>query len=83
MEQLETASRSKESPQWVLRMMFNLQEQQRLTLSTDLHDTVLQDQIDLYRRMESLLTLNIIESEAKAKLIEIEQGLLDIIHAIR
>jgi two-component system, NarL family, sensor histidine kinase ComP len=83
MEQLETASRSKESPQWVLRMIFNLQEQQRLTLSTDLHDTVLQDQIDLYRRMESLLTQNIIESEAKAKLIEIEQGLLDIIHAIR
>ena len=83
MEQLESATRSKESPQWVLRMMFNLQEQQRLTLSTDLHDTVLQDQIELYRRIESLLNENKIENEAKAKLMEIEQGLLDIIHAIR
>ena len=83
MEELETASRSKESPQWVLRMMFHLQEQQRLTLSTDLHDTVLQDQIDLYRRMEALLNQENIESEAKLKLMKIEQGLLDIIHAIR
>lgn len=81
--QLETASQSKESPQWVLRMMFNLQEQQRLTLSSDLHDTVLQDQIDLYRRLESLLNRYEIEKEAKTKLIEIEQGLLDIIHEIR
>jgi len=83
MEQLETASQSKESPQWVLRLMFNLQEQQRLTLSTDLHDTVLQDQIELYRRVESLLNQKEMDSETKAKLIDIEQGLLDIIHAIR
>ncbi len=83
MEQLETASQSRESPQWVLRLMFNLQEQQRLTLSTDLHDTVLQDQIELYRRVESLLNQKEIEGETKAKLIDIEQGLLDIIHAIR
>jgi len=83
MHQLETASHRKETPQWVLRMMFNLQEQQRLTLSSDLHDTVLQDQIDLYRRLESLLQSYEIEKEAKTKLIDIEQGLLDIIHEIR
>ncbi|HYK74707.1 MAG TPA: PAS domain-containing sensor histidine kinase [Pseudoneobacillus sp.] len=83
MNQLEAALKSKETPQWVLRMMFNLQEQQRLTLSSDLHDTVLQDQIDLYRRMESLLNRNDIEKEAKAQLKDIEQGLLDIIHDIR
>jgi two-component system, NarL family, sensor histidine kinase ComP len=83
MNQLETALQSKETPQWVLRMMFNLQEQQRLTLSSDLHDTVLQDQIDLYRRMESLLGRYEIETEAKAQLKDIEQGLLDIIHDIR
>jgi two-component system, NarL family, sensor histidine kinase ComP len=81
--QLETASHSKETPQWVLRMMFNLQEQQRLTLSSDLHDTVLQDQIDLYRRLESLLNREKIEKEAMNKLKKIEQGLLDIIHEIR
>ncbi|MBY0121880.1 PAS domain S-box protein [Bacillus sp. S/N-304-OC-R1] len=82
-EQLETASQSKESPQWVLRMMFNLQEQQRLTLSSDLHDTVLQDQIDLYRRLESILNRYDLDKDVKSKFIEIEQGLLDIIHEIR
>jgi two-component system, NarL family, sensor histidine kinase ComP len=81
--QLETASQSEESPRWLLRMMFNLQEQQRLTLSSDLHDTVLQDQIDLYRRLESLVNQYKIDNEAKIKLIEIEQGLLDIIYEIR
>jgi two-component system, NarL family, sensor histidine kinase ComP len=83
MLQLETTTFRKETPQWVLRMMFNLQEQQRLTLSSDLHDTVLQDQIDLYRRLETILKRRELENEAKVKLIEIEQGLLDIIHAIR
>jgi two-component system, NarL family, sensor histidine kinase ComP len=83
MHQLEAATQKKETPQWMLRMMFNLQEQQRMTLSSDLHDTVLQDQIDLYRRLESLLYRNEIEEEAKSKLSNIEQGLLDAIHDIR
>lgn len=83
MEQLETTAQRIETPQWLLRMLFNLEEQQRLTLSSDLHDTVLQDQIDLYRRLDSLLQQNGIEKEAKSKLIHIEQGLLDIIHEIR
>lgn len=83
MNQLENELQSKETPQWVLRMMFHLQEQQRMTLSSDLHDTVLQDQIDLYRRMESLLNRYEIDIEAKTQLKDIEQGLLDIIHDIR
>ncbi|SOC16604.1 two-component system sensor histidine kinase ComP [Ureibacillus xyleni] len=83
MVQLEKAKHQEETPQWMLRMIFNLQEQQRLTLSSDLHDTVLQDQIELYRRLESLLQRKEIEQEQKAKLFQIEQGLLDIIHEIR
>ncbi|WP_102348797.1 PAS domain-containing sensor histidine kinase [Bacillus sp. Marseille-P3661] len=83
MHQVETETHRKETPQWLLRMMFHIQEQQRLTLSSDLHDTVLQNQIDLYRRLESVLQRNEIEKEAKSKLIKIEQGLLDIIHEIR
>jgi two-component system, NarL family, sensor histidine kinase ComP len=82
-DQLEAASHCKESPQWFLRMIFNLQEQQRVTLSSDLHDTVLQDQIDLFRKLESLINRYEIENSAKSKLVEIEQGLLDIIHEIR
>jgi two-component system, NarL family, sensor histidine kinase ComP len=83
MNQLETAVQSNQTPQWVLRMMFNLQEQQRLKLSSDLHDTVLQDQIDLYRRMESILQRYEIAEEARSQLKDIEQGILDIIHDIR
>ncbi len=82
-QQLEAATQSVETPQWVLRLMFNLQEQQRLTLSSDLHDTVLQDQIDLYRRLESVINQYEINREVKTKLTQIEQGLLDIIHDIR
>lgn len=83
MNQLETVSQGEETPQWVLRMMFHLQEQQRLTLSSDLHDTVLQDHIHLYRRMGTLFSQNKIEEKAKSKLMEMEQGMLDIIHEIR
>ncbi|MBW8350042.1 PAS domain-containing sensor histidine kinase [Bacillus sp. IITD106] len=83
MNQLETALQRNETPQWVLRLLFNLQEQQRLNLSSDLHDTVLQDQIDLYRRLEALLNRYEIEAEIKTQLKAIEQGLLDTIHQIR
>lgn len=83
MHQLESAIQSRGTPQWVLRLLFNLQEQQRMNLSSDLHDTVLQDQIDLFRRLESLLNINEIEKESRDKLKGIEQGLLDIIHQIR
>ncbi|MFS0862328.1 PAS domain S-box protein [Fredinandcohnia sp. 179-A 10B2 NHS] len=83
MVQLETAAQQKNTPQWMLKMMFDIQEQQRNTLSSDLHDTVLQDQIDIYRRLESILHRDEIEETAKSKLIQIEQGLLDIIHDIR
>lgn len=83
MNQLETAISSNETPQWMLRLLFNLQEQQRMNLSSDLHDTVLQDQIDLYRRLESLLGREKLEKEIKGQLQGIEQGLLDTIHEIR
>ncbi|MFJ5717973.1 PAS domain S-box protein [Neobacillus sp. NPDC093127] len=83
MNQLEEALQSNETPQWVLRLLFNLQEQQRQNLSSDLHDTVLQEQIDLYRRLEALLNRNEIDEGIKIQLKGIEQGLLDTIHQIR
>ncbi|MFE8700482.1 PAS domain-containing sensor histidine kinase [Cytobacillus sp. FJAT-54145] len=82
-DELDSALKKTETPQWVLRLLFNLQEQQRLTLSSDLHDTVLQEQIYLYRKMESLINRYDFGSEDKSKLIEIEQGLLDNIHQLR
>lgn len=83
LNQLESALQSNETPQWILRLLFNLQEKQRLNLSSDLHDTVLQDQIDLYRRLEALLNHNEIGREMRDQLKAIEQGLLDTIHQIR
>lgn len=83
MNQLKTALESRETPQWVLRLLFNLQERQRMNLSSDLHDTVLQEQIDLYRRLDSLLAKGKLEGRIKAELKDIEQGLLDTIHQIR
>lgn len=83
MNQLEAAMQSSQTPLWILRLLFNLSEKERLHLSSDLHDTVLQDQIDLYRRMESLLHRHEFDNEIKALLKGIEQGLLDTIHQIR
>lgn len=81
-KQLETALQSKEKPQWILRLLFHLSEKQRLDLSGDLHDAILQEQINLYRRLEALLQ-NDMDGGIKGELKGIEQGLLDTIHQIR
>jgi two-component system, NarL family, sensor histidine kinase ComP len=83
MNQLELALPKKERPQWILRLLFNLAEKQRTDLSSDLHDTVLQDLIDLYRRMEALPNQFQIDREIQEQLKEIVQRLLDTIHQIR
>ncbi|EKN63774.1 PAS/PAC sensor signal transduction histidine kinase [Neobacillus bataviensis LMG 21833] len=83
MYQLESALQSNETPRWVLRLLFNLQEKQRQNLSSDLHDTVLQDQIDLFRKLEALPNQYEVDSMVRGQLKGIEQGLLDTIHQIR
>lgn len=81
--QLETALQKSDKPQWILRLLFNLSEKQRMELSSDLHDTVLQDQMALYRNLESILKENRFDSEVDRQLKTIVQGLLDTIHQIR
>lgn len=83
MSQLETALQKSEKPQWILRLLFNLSEKQRMELSSDLHDTVLQDQMALYRNLESILKEYQFDSEVDRQLKGIVQGLLDTIHQIR
>ncbi|ETI68839.1 PAS domain-containing sensor histidine kinase [Neobacillus vireti] len=83
MSQLETAMQKSEKPQWMLRLLFNLSEKQRMKLSGDLHDTVLQEQLALYRNLESILKEYQFDSEVDRHLKEIVQGLLDTIHQIR
>jgi two-component system, NarL family, sensor histidine kinase ComP len=83
MYQLETALQKSERPQWMLRLMFNLSEKQRMELSSDLHDTVLQDQLSLYRNLEAILQKHSFDKEIDQQLNGIVQGLLDTIHKIR
>lgn len=83
MKQLESTLHRSERPQWILRLLFNLSEKQRLELSSDLHDTVLQDQIQLYRNLEAILKEYDFDREIDDQLKGIVQGLLDVIHQIR
>jgi two-component system, NarL family, sensor histidine kinase ComP len=83
MNQLETALLRKDRPQWILRLLFNLSEKQRLELSGDLHDTVLQNQLDLYRKLETILEEHEFDNVIDYQLRDIIQGLLDTIHQIR
>ncbi|SOC16601.1 two-component system sensor histidine kinase ComP [Ureibacillus xyleni] len=83
MNQLEDALQKDKRPQWILRLLFNLSEKQRLELSGDLHDTVLQDQMNLYRNLEAILKDYNFKGEIQAQLMGISKGLSDSIHQIQ
>lgn len=83
MNKLESALQKNERPQWILRLLFNLSEKQRMELSSDLHDTVLQNQMFLHENLETILKEYPFESEVDYELKEIVNGLLDTIYQIR
>jgi PAS domain S-box-containing protein len=83
MNKLEELVSTNETPKWMLRLLFKLSEKERATLSSDLHDTVLQDLIIWYRKLESLRSTRHFEEETQQALMQIEEGLLDAIHQIR
>jgi signal transduction histidine kinase len=83
MLRLETMVAGRETPKWMLRLLFKLSEKERASLSSDLHDSVLQDLIIWYRKLESLHSRNIFDSGIQSELVRIEEGLLDAIHQIR
>lgn len=83
MKRLEEMVRNDETPKWMLRLLFKLSEKERSSLSSDLHDSVLQDLIIWYRKLESLRSAADFEKETKQELLQIEEGLLDAIHQIR
>ncbi|MCI3921210.1 PAS domain S-box protein [Paenibacillus sp. TRM 82003] len=83
MYRLEQSVTSSETPKWMLRLLFRLSEKERATLSSDLHDSVLQDLINWYRKLESFRSLRSLESDIQRELLQIEEGLLDAIHQIR
>ncbi|CAN7765325.1 PAS domain S-box protein [Paenibacillus sp. LjRoot153] len=83
MRRLEDMVAKNETPKWMLRLLFNLSEKERSSLSSDLHDSVLQDLIIWYRKLESLRSSVAFAKETHLVLKQIEEGLLDAIHQIR
>ncbi|RCX14442.1 PAS domain S-box-containing protein [Fontibacillus phaseoli] len=70
-------------PQWLLRFIFHLSENERKRLSQDLHDAALQEQIVWYRKLNQITADPELPSQYRCQLSEIEQGLLDVIYQIR
>jgi signal transduction histidine kinase len=83
MLQMENMVSNNETPKWMLRLLFNLSEKERLNLSSDLHDSVLQLLIVWYRRLELLRSQNPFADKVHDELKQIEEGILDAIHQIR
>lgn len=68
---------------WVLRLIFNLSEKERRKLAADLHDSALQDQLIWLRRLETLISDHDIDADILPELLQIKEGLLDVIYQIR
>lgn len=83
MKRLEDMVTKNVTPKWMLKLLFKLSEKERSSLSSDLHDSVLQDLIIWYRKLESLRSSAAFTEEAQYELKQIEEGLLDAIHQIR
>lgn len=52
-KELEQRSQDRSTPRWILRLLFLVAEKERMNLSADLHDSVRQNQILWYRKLES------------------------------
>jgi two-component system sensor histidine kinase ComP len=81
--ELEETASNLVAPPWMVRLLFNLSENERKRLSQDLHDGALQEQIIWYRKIDELSSNNAIPQELQQKLSQITQGLLDVIYQIR
>ncbi|MEC1747573.1 sensor histidine kinase [Schinkia azotoformans] len=71
------------APSWVLRLLFNLQEQERKKFATDIHDSALQTQLIWYRKLETYLDEHALTAIQKLELDQIKEGFMDVIYEIR
>ncbi|MEN0647743.1 ATP-binding protein [Caldifermentibacillus hisashii] len=69
-------------PSWLSKLLFALSEKERANLSIDLHDAVLQDQLQLLREIESIYN-KVTDPSLKEALSMVNERLLDNIHLIR
>jgi len=75
--------KEKETPTWLLRLLFTLSENERRKLASDLHDSALQDQLLWFRRLESAMIDYKMSAELQEELGHIREGLLDVVYQIR
>ncbi|WP_177184455.1 sensor histidine kinase [Psychrobacillus sp. OK032] len=71
-----------EYPKWLSRLFFALSEKERANLSTDLHDSILQEQLQLLREMDSMYKM-VDDQAIKDKLNVMKEQMLDNVHLIR
>ncbi|HHY73754.1 MAG TPA: hypothetical protein GX497_11165 [Bacillus bacterium] len=82
-QQIEYLRDKKTAPPWVLRLLFNIQEQERKKFSTDIHDSALQTQLFWYRKLETFYDEHKLTKTQKKELEEIKEGFMDVIYEIR
>ncbi|SIS51053.1 sensor histidine kinase [Salimicrobium flavidum] len=71
-------------PAWLSRLLFQIAEEQRKQLSIDIHDTVLQELLYLYRRMDELYSnRQELPLTLRSELSVYKEQLLDSIHLTR
>ncbi|TDQ36104.1 sensor histidine kinase [Aureibacillus halotolerans] len=77
-------------PSWLSKMLFTISERERSRLAKDLHDTILQEQLFLYRKLDTLR--NELYKESKSQLDDsvikkemntLKEHVLDSVHLIR
>ncbi|WP_308633948.1 sensor histidine kinase [Paenibacillus silvisoli] len=71
------------TPPWLMRFIFNLQENERSRFALDLHDSVLQNQLYWYRRIGIVTSDFEMSKELRQEMVAIREGLLDVIHETR
>lgn len=74
--------KEKEYPLWLSKLLFALSEKERANLSIDLHDSVLQDQLQLLREVESMAEQAAAPAE-RNNFDYLQERLLDNIHLVR
>ncbi|MFG6148340.1 sensor histidine kinase [Halobacillus sp. B23F22_1] len=78
------SDQTQQYPAWLSRLLFSIAENQRKQLSIDLHDTVLQEQLYLYRRMDDLIgKRKDLPKTLSSELNMFKESILDSIHLIR
>lgn len=81
-DKIEDYKEGSNYPPWLSRLLFSLAEKERTNLSIDLHDSVLQDQLQLLREIEQI-EANTTSLDLKRDLSKLQERMLDNIHLVR